>query len=300
MSDGPRIGDLQRSLLPRGELELSAEDFRLIRDFIQSQTGIYFSDSSRPILEKRIAKLVKARRLRSYRDYYYFLRYDRRKEEELDAVIDTVTTNETYFFREERQLKAFKEEILPELHAAKLARGDRTLRIWSAGCSSGEEPYTLAMLVIDSKLFRDWHVDIFASDINRRVLQIARKGVYGKSSFRVTEETDRDRYFKEVDGRWRINDEVKKHVNFSHLNLVDKTKISLLRTMDLIFCRNVIIYFDLPTKKLMIQSLEEKLVPGGYLLLGHSESLISITQSFELKHLKNDLVYRKPVKRKIF
>ncbi len=279
---------------------MGVEDFRLIRDFIQSKSGIYFSDNAKPILEKRVARLVKARRLRSYRDYYYFLRYDRQKEEELDAVIDSVTTNETYFFREERQLKAFREEILPELHAAKLARRDRTLRVWSAGCSSGEEPYTLAMLIIESKLFRDWHVDIFASDINRRVLQIARKGVYGKSSFRVTEKADRDRYFKEVDGRWRINDEVKKYVNFSRLNLVDLTKISLLRTMDLICCRNVIIYFDLLTKKSMIQSLEGKLVPGGYLMLGHSESLINITQAFELKHLKNDLVYQKPEKRKIF
>ena len=279
---------------------MSAEDFRLFRDFIQSRSGIFFSDNSKPILEKRIARLVRACKLRSYRDYYYFLRYDRRKEEELEAVIDSVTTNETYFFREERQLKAFKEEILPELHAAKLSRGDRTLRIWSAGCSSGEEPYTLAMLIFDSKLFQDWNVDIFASDINRRVLQIARKGVYGKSSFRVTEKADRDRYFKEVDGRWRINDEMKKQVNFSFLNLIDRSKISLLRTMDLIFCRNVIIYFDLPTKKTIIQSLEGKLIPGGYLLLGHSESLISITQAFELKHLKNDLVYQKPAKRKIF
>jgi chemotaxis protein methyltransferase CheR len=273
---------------------MNNEDFRLIRDFIQTQSGIYFGDSSRGVLEKRISRLLRQRHLRSFRDYYYFLKYDRRRDEEIESVIDAITTNETYFFREDRQLKAFQEEILPELHAEKLARGDRTLHIWSAGCSSGEEPYTLAMLIMDSKLFQGWRVDIFASDINRSVLQLARRGLYGTSSFRVTEKEYVGRYFKEVEGKWRINDDVRKFVSFSYLNLIDRPKISLLRGMDIVCCRNVIIYFDIQTKKQVIESLGAKLVPGGYLMLGHSESLINITTAFELKHLKNDLVYRKP------
>ncbi len=282
------------------KLQMNDEDFNLLRDFIRAESGIHFGESSKAILEKRMSRLVRARRIRSYRDYYYFLRYDKRKDEEMDSVIDAVTTNETYFFREERQLKAFKDEILPELHAEKLSRGDRTLRIWSAGCSSGEEPYTLAMLIMESKLFNDWRVEIFGSDINRRVLQIARKGSYGNSSFRVTEKGYIDRHFKEDGGSRQISEDVKKLVNFSYLNLIDRPKINLLRTMDVIYCRNVMIYFELPTKKVLIESLGERLAPGGFLMLGHSESLINITSSFELRHLKNDLVYQKPRKRRIF
>jgi chemotaxis protein methyltransferase CheR len=277
-------------------LQMSPEEFRMFRDFIGAQCGIYFGDSSKFILEKRVARLLRAHRLSTFRDYYLYLRYDRRRDEELTTLIDAVTTNETYFFREERQLKAFTEEILPELHARKREQGERTLHIWSAGCSSGEEPYTLAMLIVESKLFRDFRVDIFASDINLRMLHSARKGIYGSSSFRVTERKYIDRYFGERDGNQRINDDVRKFVSFSHLNLIDRSKISLLCSMDVICCRNVIIYFDPPTKKKVIQSLGEKLTPGGYLLLGHAESLINISNAFELRHLKNDLVYQKPGK----
>jgi len=275
---------------------MSPEEFQLIRDFIRGQCGIHFGDSSKFILEKRLTRLLQRHRLRRFRDYYYFLLYDRRKEEELADVIDAITTNETYFFREERQLKAFTEEILPELHARKSERGDRQLHIWSAGCSSGEEPYTLAMLILETGLFEDWRVEIFASDVNRRILQAARKGVYGRSAFRVTKKEYLDRYFTEKNEGWRIADEVKRMVSFSQLNLLDRTKISLLRTMDIVCCRNVIIYFDPVAKREVIHSLGEKLAPGGFLMLGHSESLINISTAFKLRHFKNDLVYQKPGK----
>jgi chemotaxis protein methyltransferase CheR len=138
-------------------------------------------------------------------------------------VIDAITTNETYFFREDRQLKAFSEEILPELHAQKLALGDRSLHLWSAGCSTGEEPYTLAMLILESGLFTDWRVEIFASDINRRVLQVARKGIYGGSSFprpRPRPWNTTSREGREVEDL----DEIKRYVSFSYLNLLDRTR----------------------------------------------------------------------------
>jgi len=279
---------------PTSASSMSDEDFRLFRDFIREQCGIHFGDSSKFILEKRIGRLLQRHRLRRIRDYYYYLLYDRRRDEELAELVDAITTNETYFFREERQLKAFSEEILPELHALKLARGDRSLHIWSAGCSTGEEPYTLAMLIQESRLFTDWRVDIFASDINRRVLQAARKGTYGSSSFRAAPREAVERHFTEKDGKWRISDELKRSVSFSQLNLLDQTKIGLLATMDIIFCRNVIIYFDPAVKKQVIHAFHEKLAPGGYLMLGHSESLINISPAFKLRHFKNDLVYQKP------
>jgi len=296
MSFDPNIPGATGSSDGDAAFRMSPEEFRLIRDFIQTQCGVYFGDSSQFILEKRVARLLRAHRLSNFRDYYYYLLYDRRKAEELATLIDSITTNETYFFREEKQLKAFSSEILPELHARKREQGDRALHIWSAGCSSGEEPYTLAMLIMESGLFRDFRVDIFANDISNRMLQAARKGIYGPSAFRSAEQKYIDRHFTEKGESWRINDDVRKFVSFSHLNLVERSKISLLRTMDLICCRNVIIYYDSPTKKSVIQSLGEKLAPGGYLLLGHSESLINISNAFELRHLKNDLVYQRPRK----
>jgi chemotaxis protein methyltransferase CheR len=136
---------------------------------------------------------------------------------------------------------------------------------------------------------------VYASDISRRMLRRARQGTYRETSFRETEVRLRDRYFTEKDGHWKISDEIKKHVDFIHLNLMDRDKIALLGSMDVILCRNVIIYFDRDGKRRVIDTFEEKLRPGGHLLLGHSESLINLSTSLELRHLKGDLVYRKPV-----
>ncbi|HEY4716829.1 MAG TPA: CheR family methyltransferase, partial [bacterium] len=150
--------------------------------------------------------------------------------------------------------------------------------------------------ILESGLSSNWHVEVFASDISQRVLQIARKGIYPKSSFRATEESYIKKYFEQVDGKFRIKDNVKNLVSFGHHNLMDTSKITLLKNMDVIFCRNVIIYFDLESKKKVIQNFYDKLNNGGYLLLGHAESLMNVSPLFELCHLKNDLVYRKPEK----
>jgi chemotaxis protein methyltransferase CheR len=137
-------------------------------------------------------------------------------------------------------------------------------------------------------------LQVYASDISRRMLRKARQGVYRETSFRETEPELREKYFSEKEGLWKISDDIKKHVNFIHLNLIDRTKIALLGSMDVIICRNVIIYFDVNTKREVIRTFYEKLRPGGHLLLGHSESLINLSSSFELRHLRNDLVYRIP------
>ena len=206
--------------------------------------------------------------------------------------IDALTTNETYFLREEYQLKAFKDEILPEIMNKKT---DKTLRIWSAGCSTGEEPYTLAMLIIEAQLPVDWKVEIIGSDISQRVLQVARRGVYSKSSFRVMPDQYRDRFFdKDGSDKYHISEEIKEKVSFAKLNLLDSQRINLIPTMDIILCRNVIIYFNNETKRKVIGNFYNKLNGGGYLLLGHSESLMNVSTSFKLKHLKNDMVYQKP------
>ena len=273
------------------ELQLSEEEFRLIRDLIYSHCGLFFDHDSKYLLDKRLVRRLAHHNLPGFRDYYQFLKYDRKKDEELSDIMDILTTNETYFFREGFQLKAFTDEILPELKVLK--EKERTLRIWSAGCSTGEEPYTIAMLMLEQDLFPGWRIEIVGSDISQRVVQVARKGVYGKSSFRCTDEKYQKRFFTETEGGYRICDEVRELVSISHMNLFDANRLALLGKMDLIFCRNVIIYFDLASKKRVIDSFYNTLRSGGFLLLGHSESLMNLSTAFALRHLKNDMVYQK-------
>jgi chemotaxis protein methyltransferase CheR len=273
-------------------IPLPEDVFRLIRDIIKDYCGLYFDDASRYLLEKRLSRRVRNHHLNDFRDYYRFIRYDKRAEEELTAIMDVLTVNETYFFREQNQLNAFSEEILEELKTVN--RDRKTLRIWSAGCSTGEEPYTIAMLINERGHFNGWDIEIHGSDINQRVLQTARRGVYRKNSFRTTEPYFMSKYFIEEDGSFKINDVVKKHVNFNYLNLLDPFKSKFLGKMDVIFCRNVLIYFDNASRRRVIENFHDRLVDGGYLLLGHAESLINISTAFTLKHLRHDMVYQKP------
>lgn len=273
-------------------IKMSDEEFLVLRDFINRECGLYFDTSSKYLLEKRLSRRIHEHQLSRFKDYHYFLLYDKNKLEEMGALVDILTTNETYFLREEYQLKAFREEILPEMLKKKK---DKTIRIWSAGCSSGEEPYTLAMLVLEASLPSDWKIEIIGSDISQRVLQVARRGVYSNSSFRVMPDEYRERFFhKDESGKYHVNDELKEKVTFGKLNLLDSQRINLIPTMDIILCRNVIIYFNNETKRRVIDNFYNKLNDGGYLLLGHSESLMNISTSFKLKHLKNDMVYQKP------
>lgn len=281
------------------QLSMSLDEFRQIRDFIHGYCGIYFDDEVKYLLEKRLGRRAAAHQCGSFTDYYRFLKYDRRREEELNAALDVLTTNETYFFREEFQLRAFAEEILPELLARGGGREPRTLRIWSAGCSTGEEPYTIAMLMLESGRFGDWRVDIFGTDISQRVLHVARAGIYEQPAMRQTDEARVRRFFDVREGpgagrTYQVRDEVRRFVSFAHLNLLDAARVALLPTMDVIFCRNVIIYFDQRAKKAVIDQFQRKLTPGGHLLLGHSESLMNLSTAFVLRHLKHDMVYQKP------
>jgi chemotaxis protein methyltransferase CheR len=276
------------------DIPLADEEFRLLRDFVYQHCGLHFTEDSKYLLEKRLGKRLQHHKLKNFKDYYYLLRYGRQKEEELNEVVDALTTNETYFFREDFQLKTFTQEILPEIRERKAREGDKRLRIWSAGCSTGEEPYTIAMLLLDIPAFSDWQVDIIGTDISHKVLQTARKGVYGAASFRSTDPALQRRFFAEADGKHRIADSVKKLVSISHLNLFDTPRVALLGKMDVIFCRNVIIYFDLAAKKRVVENFYQRLRPEGFLLLGHSESLMSITNAFALRHYTNDMVYQRP------
>lgn len=272
-------------------LDLPDDVFRLLRDAIYQRSGMWFSDSSKFLLQKRLAPRVRALSFDSFQKYYYFLQYDPRAAAEYDQIFDAVTTNETYFFREPAQLAAFTEEIVPELLEKKAVR---KIRIWSAGCSSGEEPYSIAMLLTEKGWYERASFEIFASDINQGVLARARRGVYRENSFRATTPEMRRKYFEqESDTTWKIRDSIRNRVSFGRVNLYDQSRVALLGQLDVVLCRNVIIYFNDASKRAVVGHFHERLIDGGYLLLGHSESLISLSTQFKLRHLQNDMVYQK-------
>lgn len=275
-----------------GEPKLRSDELRLLRDLINAYAGIYFDDDARFILERRLRERLLALGLRSFAEYYHYLRFSSRGREELEEATEALTTNETYFYREDYQLRAFQNELLPRM--AEEARSRRRLYIWSAGCSTGEEAYTIAILVAESGLFDGWEVRIYGSDLSRRCITTARRGIYGPSSFRVMPPELRRAYFDELPEGARVNDRIRSMCHFGHLNLMDADKTSIVGRVDAVFCRNVLIYFDPSSRRTAIDLFYERLLPGGYLLLGHSESLLNVSTAFELVHLREDLVYRKP------
>jgi chemotaxis protein methyltransferase CheR len=276
--------------------EMSLEEFRLLRELVYEHCGIRIRDDMKFVMERRLWGRLEERGLADFAAYYRFLRLDLARKAELEAAVEALATNETYFFREPVQLRAFSEEVLPMLH--KRNEGSRRLRLWSAGCSTGEEAYTLAMLIHASGLFTDWDVEVLGTDISQRVLTTARRAEYGSSSLRATSDDLAARYFEPVpkSTKVRVREEIRALVSFGHLNLMDAESSSLVARNDAIFCRNVMIYFDLPARKRVLKAFYDKLVEGGYLLLGHSESLLNLSTDFELVHLKEDLIYRRPIR----
>jgi chemotaxis protein methyltransferase CheR len=279
-----------------GEPQLRADDYRLLRDLVSDRLGIWFGPESRVSLERRLRERLTARGLASYGDYYQLLKYSQLSTEEWEEAAELLTTHETYFFREDYQLRAFKNEILPTL--AERGKARKRLHLWSAGCSTGEEAYTIAILVLESGLFDPqdgWEVRVYGSDLSKRCIAAARRGIYGAASFRTTPDDSRKDWFVEAgEAEWGVSPRVRALCHFGQMNLLDEERTHLVGRCDVIFCRNVVLYFDAPSRKRVIEMFYDRLVPGGVLLLGHAESLLNVSTAFELLHLKEDLVYRKP------
>lgn len=271
-------------------LVLSDAEYRMFRELFKATCGLWFGEDSRYVLENRLVRRMRKLEIESFAAYHYLLRRETNGEDELAAVIDELTTNETYFFRERNQLRALIEEIVPGL----LAQRSGPVNVWSAGCSSGEEPYSVVMMALEAGLRPGLDLRIHASDISRRCLAKAREASYREASFRETPPESRERFFKERSGQYTLVPEVRQHVTFTRMNLLEPARFALLGALDVVLCRNVIIYFDRETKKRVVESFAGRLAPGGYLLLGHSESLIQVTSAFELARLRSDLVYRRP------
>jgi chemotaxis protein methyltransferase CheR len=278
---------------------LTTQDFAEVRDTITDFCGISLSDDYQTRLQRVVAQRMRHCGVEEVADYLRILSGSLRETGEVLRLVEEVTNTETYFFREEFQLDALAEEILPELVAQREAR--RRLTLWSAGCSSGEEPFTLAMLLLASPLWgrqlHRWETRILGTDINRRMIRRAREGIYRGTSFKALDAQRRraiqGRFFEAAGDTYVVVDEVRELVSFLHLNLLDRDGAGLFGEMDVILCRNVLMYFPAEVRLRVLQGFYRKLAVGGYLLLGHSENLLGLDTPFEACRLKEALVYRK-------
>ena len=276
------------------DVEMKEEEFRLLRDFIHERFGLFFADSQRSSLRARLAGRVAALDLASFEDYFHYLRFGPDHAAELERLASYLTNNETYFYRERPQLEVFADPVLRAMKEKKTRAGDRSLRILSAGCSSGEEAYTLAMVVYDSgQFFWSWDVRITGLDVDGPALEKARRATYHRNSFRSIPPALVERHFVKTDAGLAVKDPIRRLVSFRHGNLVEPASYEGLAPLDAIFCRNVLIYFSDAMIRRVAALFHDALAPGGHLFLGHAESLSRITDRFVPVRFQGAMAYRK-------
>ena len=248
----------------RKELKVTDAEFTQLRDFIYAQSGIFVADNRKYLVENRLAVRLKELNLKSFSEYYYFLQYDAGRRQELNRLFEVITTNETSFFRNPPQLKVFERNVLSAVLDKLRAARTRRLRIWSAGCSTGEEPYTIAIILLEALRgeIASWDIRITANDLSEAVLAQARRGVYNDYALRTTPKEITAKYFTQEDKLYKIKPEVKRLVAFGQINLSDRNQIKRIERSQIVFCRNVIIYFDDQMKKNVISAFYDNLVPG--------------------------------------
>lgn len=259
-------------------------------ELVNQRSGLIYDASSQNLLERRLASRVLAKGIDGFPNYLKLLKA---RPGELDYVFETLTTKETYFFRQEYQFKTFVDEVIPLLIREGAAQN--RLTIWSAGCSSGEETYSIAMLLIDHPLLQHWKVRIIGTDLCASNIEWADRGVYRPTSFRSTSQEQISRHFSACKEGHKVNADVRRMVHFSVGNLMSAQDVRSVGRVDVIFCRNVLIYFDTKSRQIATNLFYERLLPGGFLLLGHSESLLNTQTRFEPVHLEGDIVYRRPL-----
>ena len=262
----------------------------LLRDLVFEKTGLVFEDSKLDLFESKIAPLLKELGFGSYLDYYYLLKYDPASDEAWDALIDALTVQETYFWREMDQLHGLAENVIPELLASR--PGER-IRIWCAACASGEEPLSIAMRLNEEGWFGRADIQIIATDASPAALRKARSGLYGGRSFRSLPDAMREKYFTPEGKEWRISPAISRRITWGRVNLLDERAVSDCATASVIFCRNVFIYFAPETIRRVVDSFARHISVPGYLFVGASESLLKATDEFELEEIGNAFVYTK-------
>ncbi|MCJ2165992.1 MULTISPECIES: protein-glutamate O-methyltransferase CheR [unclassified Pseudodesulfovibrio] len=278
----------------RKSVRITDDEFIQLRDFIYEKSGIFVDVKRKYLFESRFSKRLGDLGLTSFADYIKYLKVDRQNQE-LKHLFELVTTNETSFCRDMKQLSSFQENVLKTKLDEQRKAGRLELNIWSAGCSSGEEPYTLAILLLETlkiELAR-WKISITAVDLSDEMIKRAQTGIYGDYAFKTTPDELKKRYFKQVAAGWEIDPRVRGLVKFQQMNLNDPLALKRVPRSHIVFCRNVIIYFDEAMKRKVIKSFYDNLLPGGCLLVGHSESLHKISQTFKPVHQAGAIVYKK-------
>lgn len=275
---------------------ISDDDFEKFREFFYRKTGIQFESTKRYFVDKRLLERISATQSGCFRSYFTMLRFQA-SGEELQALTNLMTVNETYFFREEYQFKCLVESILPDVVRRK--QPGQTIRIWSIPSSSGEEAYSIAIYLLEMwPEIANWDVELISSDIDTDILRSARRGRYGPRSVQHLPQNLLKRYFKKLlDGDYQINDELREAVEFTRVNLNDPADTRPYRGFDIIFCRNLLIYFDELSRAKAAEVFFDALNPGGYICLGHSESMSRITSLFSVRKFPHAIVYQKPEKR---
>jgi chemotaxis protein methyltransferase CheR len=269
--------------------------FTEIRGFIYGLTGIYFQDSKKYLLEGRLGKRLQILGMKDFAAYLQMLRYGSGRVEEMKSFYDAITINETFFFRNEPQFEAFEKTLVPEIVASKKANGRSKLRVWSAASSSGEEAYTLSMIYAEKlkPRFPALDFEVIGTDISPSVLETARKGIYREYSVRNMPKAYMGKYIECGDGRYAVRDDVRRLARFEHLNLFDQRAMRQMMGFDIIFCANVLIYFDEKSKIQVVSNLYDSLNKGGYLFIGYAESLHGISSAFKLVNFPKTVAYRK-------
>jgi len=270
---------------------LTEEEFRLFSKIIYEESGIFMKDSKVTLLSNRLRKRLQAHNMSEFSDYYKYINSLRGEDKkiEYEKLLDVVSTNETYFFRNERQFDALMNVCLPEIAERKK---NRKMRIWSAACSTGEEAFTIAICVLEKMdLFRGWNIEIIATDIAPSVLDFAREGVYSGRRIEKVPPEYLKKYFISRgpdEGVYEVKQELKQLTNFYYLNFFKGT---FPNELDIIFCRNVMIYFDKPHQKELISRFRDSILPTGYLFIGHSETLHTISDDFVYRKVLDSPVY---------
>jgi chemotaxis protein methyltransferase CheR len=271
---------------------LSREEFQQLCDYLYRRTGMVFTEAKRYYVERRVHERMAASASATFASYFGRLRAN--AQTELEHFINAFTVNETYFYREDHQLACLTKELLVERTRAK--KSGASIRIWSAPCSTGEEPYSIAMWLLENwPLVDDYDIEILGSDIDTQVLAHAQAGIFGKRALMRLSPYLVAKYFSPCqEDQWKILDELRDSVRFSSVNLVEPNDTRRHGQFDVIFCRNVLIYFDDTSRRIAAENLYENLFPGGFICLGHTESMSRISPLFEVRRFSDAIVYQRP------
>jgi len=254
-------------------LHITDKEFQAIRDLVYERFGIHLTDEKKTMVVGRLQKILRNRGFNTFHEYYLYLVQDKTNQA-ISELANQITTNHTFFWREPDHFDFFMKTILPETVARKARTNSKDLRIWCAAASSGEEPYNIIMCMMEyfGKDYRLWDAGLLGTDISEKALHAAKTAVYEPYRVQTMPDAYKKKYFHQIGENWAVNDDVKKELTLRHFNLMNKT-MPFKKPFDCIWCRNVMIYFDNETKLELVRRMYDQTVPGGYLLIGHSESI---------------------------